>query len=259
MRAPAPPIVPALTSVSVLSSSKSNALNLPSPRAGSDGPLKIEIDRLPENGRLWLNGKTIDAPSDISFADFKGLSYDASGLAPGTVSVMSYTVSDPYNQKSRGVVAMEVVGASTAVASVDRGQNAAGVIEGARKFIATLDNFAITPEVGVGPAPIGFAPVPPAVGPDTDVAVSDAPENGALRLGDRVLTRGVRIALADLPKLAFEPKVGSDAQTGTFSIALVADATAGARISVTPELDLVRCRRRRAFRPARRGAGQTSK
>ena len=70
------------------------------------------------------------------------------------------------------------------------------------------------------------------------MSLARAPDNGLLWLNDRILTLGVRIALADVRSIAFEPKIGSDAERpGAFSLELVDDNSVQAHVSVKPELD----------------------
>ena len=239
VRAPAPPAAAPLTQATVASANGPEALDIPLPRAGSDAPMKIVIDRLPDKGRLLVEGKSVTGPVQLALDAFRTLAYDPSGLQPGAMSLMSYTASDPYGQASRGVVAISVVASTGQTRSVDvEAEARAKALEEARRYIVGLNGAERAAEIGIGPSPLGLQPVASPKAADIDVSLVRAPDNGLLWLGDRTLTPGVRIALADVHGLAFEPKIGSDAQrTGAFALALVGDPSAEAQVAVTPELD----------------------
>jgi Caspase domain len=112
VRAPAPPVVAPLTQLAMPTADEPEPLDIPLPRASSDAPLLIAIDRLPDKGCLLVGGKALTGPVQFGPDTFKTLAFEPSGLAPGTMSVMSYAASDPYNQMSRGVVAITVVAPS---------------------------------------------------------------------------------------------------------------------------------------------------
>ena len=234
VRAPAPPLAASLTQVTVASGGEPEALNIPLPRAGSDAPLKIAIDRLPNQGRLLVDGKPVTGTMQLKADEFRTLAYDPSGLQPGAMNLMSYVASDPYGQSSRGVVAINVVASTGQVRSVaaEASQAHDEALEEARRYMSELNRVERGAVVGIGPEPIGL-PFAPTKAAELDVSLARAPDNGLLRLGDRVLTPGVRVALADLHGLAFEPKVGSDAQpAGAFALALVGDPSVKAAVSV---------------------------
>jgi TPR repeat protein len=155
------------------------------------------------------------------------------------MSVMSYAVSDPYNQTSRGVVAITISAASSDTRPVyPEAQEHGRILDEARRYMAEVNGTRHSTEVGIGPAPVRLASFLSPKGSDIDVSLVRAPDDGLLWLHDRVLTSGVRVALADMSNVAFEPKIGSDVEhPGEFSFALVDDASAQAQVLVKPELD----------------------
>lgn len=239
VRAPAPPVAEPFTQVTIPKADKPEPLSVPLPRAGSNAPLSIAIDRLPDKGRLFVSGKPLTGPAHLSLDEFRTLAFDPSGLAQGTAGIVSYTALDPYGQVSRGVIVIAVVASSRETRPADtEAQAHAKLVEEARRYLTGLDGAQRSAEVGVGPAAIGFGAFSWPKGSDVDVSLARAPDNGLLWLNDRILTLGVRIALADVRSIAFEPKIGSDAERpGAFSLELVDDNSVQAHVSVKPELD----------------------
>ncbi len=236
---PTPPIATPLTQVAIQAGHEPVALDIPLPRAGSNAPMRIAVDRLPDKGRLFVRGKPLTKSAELDSAAFQTLAFDPSGLTPGATSIMSYAASDPYNQVSRGVVVMTVITPSdqNRPAYVEK-QEREKLLDEARRYLTEINGTRRSSEVGVGPASVSFASFPSPKGADVDVSLVRAPGNGLLWLHDRVLTSGARVALADMRSIAFEPKIGSDVErAGEFSFALVDDSSAQAQVSVKPELD----------------------
>jgi TPR repeat protein len=236
---PTPPIAVPLTQVAIQAGHEPVALDIPLPRAGSNAPMRIAVDRLPDKGHLLVRGKPLTESAQLDAAAFQTLAFDPSGLTPGDTSLMSYAASDPYNQVSRGIVVMTVVTPSdqNRPAYVEK-QEREKLLDEARRYLTELNGTRRSSEVGVGPASVSFASFPSPKGADIDVSLVRAPDNGLLWLRDHVLTSGVRVALADMRSIAFEPKIGSDVErAGEFSFALVDDSSAQAQVSVKPELD----------------------
>jgi TPR repeat protein len=238
VRAPAPPVVPPMVRIDAPDPSKPIALNLPAPLAETGGALRVRIDQLPEQGRLLLNGKPFDKSDALTVADLDKLSYDPAGAPRGAVRLMSYVVSDSFNQATRGVVAITIGADEKPDAAAAREAQRRAAQEAAEAYFKSLDHFSTSPIVGVGATPLGLAPAPAeAAEAGAQVAISAVPQNGALQLGDRPLRPGARLALVDLPQLAFEPKIGSDARADTISLVLASDTQARVGLSVAPKLD----------------------
>jgi TPR repeat protein len=238
VRAPAPPTVAPMIRIDAPDPTKPIALNLPAPLAETGGALRVQIDRLPEQGRLLLNGKPLERTAALTVADLDKLSYDPAGAPKGAIGLMSYVVSDSYNQASRGIVAITIGGEDKAGAAAARDEQRRAAVQAVEAYFKNLDHFAAAPAVGVGATTLGLAAAPAeAAEAGAQVAVDAAPQTGALRLGERVLTPGARLALADLSKLAFEPKIGADSHTDAIGLALAANPQLRVALSVTPTLD----------------------
>jgi TPR repeat protein len=90
----------------------------------------------------------------------------------------------------------------------------------------------------LGPQPLGLPAFAPAKGAQVDVSVTQAPQSGLLSLDGRVLTPGVRLALADVSRLAFEPAIASDAgRPNVFALTLAGDESAQAQVPVKSDLN----------------------
>ncbi|HLJ71503.1 MAG TPA: caspase family protein [Roseiarcus sp.] len=238
VRAPSPPAVPPMVRIDAPDPTRPIPLHLPEPLAETGGPLKVQIDHLPEQGRLLLNGKPLDKTAALTGADLDKLSYDPAGAPRGAVGLMSYVVSDSYNQATRGVVAITIGAEKSPDALEQREARRSAAAQAVEAYFKSLDHFAATPPVGVGPTPLGLAGAPAeAAEIGAQVAVAATPQDGALLLGQRTLTPGARMALADLPKLAFEPKVGADSHSDAISLKSLFEPQVQIALSVTPKLD----------------------
>ena len=69
------------------------------------------------------------------------------------------------------------------------------------------------------------------------MVVERAPALGVLRLGERTLSARQQFAFADLPKLDYQPAVGSDGRKDSFALALTGAKSATATVAVAPALD----------------------
>ena len=210
--APPPPVVPPLVRVSVPAGGGPVALRLPQPRGAPGDGVVVQIDRLPDQGRVLLNGKPIDPSEPIALSDLDRLSYDASGLPQGAAGVLSYTVSDKWRQSARGLAAITVEAPPVAAAAAAAAESARKSAEDAgRDWLRRFDGLKRRAAIGVGPVALGLDAAPPAAATETtSVVVAKAPEWGVLRLGDRGVTDGAHLALAELSKLAYQPPIGGE-------------------------------------------------
>ena len=71
-RAGAPAAEP-LTQIAIPKADEPAPLNVPLPRAGSDAPLKIVIEQLPDKGRLLVGGKQLTGPVQLGPDEFRTL------------------------------------------------------------------------------------------------------------------------------------------------------------------------------------------
>jgi TPR repeat protein len=239
VHAPPPPVAEPFTQVRIPKADQPEPLSVPPPRAGSDAALSIAIEGLPDKGRLFVSGKLLTGPVRLNLDEFRTLAFDPSGLGEGAMGIVSYSALDPYGQMARGVVVITVVASSGETRPADTEARArTKLLEEARHYVTGLEGAQRSAEVGVGPAPIGLMAFSSPKGSGIDVSLARVPDNGLLWLNDRVLTPGVRIALADVRGIAFEPKIGSDVEhPGVFALALVADDSAQAQVLVKPVLD----------------------
>ncbi len=220
VRAPAPPAVPPMVRIDVPSDDKPIALNLPAPRQEADADLVVTIDRLPEQGRILLDGKPLENEAALKGADLNRLSFDATGMSRGAVGLMSYVVSDPWKQTTRGIVAITVGAepADAAAAEQARQEARRKALDAAREYLKSANQTETMATIGVGPFRLGLAAP---LDDGLQVELKSTSDAGALRIGDRALTSGSRFALSDMSKLAFEPKVGSEGQHAQFDLALI--------------------------------------
>ncbi len=228
--APPAPKVAAMVRVSAAPGERAT-LRLPAPTRSSDEGLAIHIDQPPDRGRLLLDGKPLDAAQGLSAADFQRLTFDASGLAPGVVSLMTYSVTDRWAQSAHGMAAIAVEAA--AVASAPKATPDAAVAAGAA--LSRLNARSLVATVAVGP--MGLRLDAGTVEGAPAVVVARAPASGVLRLGDRTLSARQQFAFADLARLQYQPTIGSEGQKDAFSLSLATPKSTVATISVSAALD----------------------
>ncbi len=88
VRAPSPPAVPPMVRIDASDPTRPIPMHLPEPLAENGGPLKVQIDRLPEQGRLLLNDRPLDKTAALTAADLDKLSYDPAGGGGGAAGVL---------------------------------------------------------------------------------------------------------------------------------------------------------------------------
>src|SRR5206468_10869541 len=91
------------------------------------------------------------------------------------------------------------------------------------------------PAVAVGPVNLRLDAKPLEDAPA--VVLERAPALGVLHVGDRTLSARQQFAFADLPKLDYQPAIGSDGRKDSFALALAGTKTAAATVTVAPALD----------------------
>ena len=204
------------------------ALNIPAPTRSSDDGLSIRIDAPPDHGRLWLDGKPVPA-RDLSMEEFARLTFDATGVSPGAIALMTYSVTDKWAQTARGVAAITVDNARPAASPPrDFASEAAAAL-------GRLANRGAAPTVAVGPVNLRLDAS--AVEGAPAVVVERAPALGVLRLGDRTLGARQQFAFADLAKLDYQPTVGSEGRKDSFALTLAGAKKAMATVALSPMLD----------------------
>jgi len=152
---------------------------------------------------------------------------------------MGYSVSDPWRQTTRGMVAIAVGADAGSAAATPPLQKARDKnLDAAGAYLKTLDSASAKPTIGVGAVVAGIAgPLDPQFDANLQAELASAPQIGALRIGDRVLTPGSRFALVDAPKLSFEPKVGSEGRAEKAVLTLVGAPDQTAALTIAPALD----------------------
>jgi TPR repeat protein len=238
VRAPAPPEVDPMVRIDVGSQSKPIALNIPAPHAETSEPLKVQIDRLPDKGRLLLDGKPLKQSDTLTVADLDRLLFDPAGAPKGAIGLLSYVVSDPWNQSTRGVIAIAIGSGSDSGGQQAEAEQRQKAQDAARDYFKSLDRFEGQATIGVGPAPIKLAAAPAGQSDaGLQVELASASDVGSLYLGDRLLTAGSRLNLTDVSKLAFAPKVGAEDRTASIALTLVATPPDKVNVSISPIVD----------------------
>jgi TPR repeat protein len=239
MPAPPAPSVPAMVRVSVPVGEAPSAIKLPRPQRASDDGLIVRIEQMPDQGKLLLDGKPFDTIRVLSAEDLDHLSFDAKGLAQGAIGLVTFVVADKWQQTARGVVAVTVDAAPAASAASQAQDNARrSALASARDWFRSLDQGERSTPIGVGPVLLGLSG-PPALAADSAPAVliAKAPDAGVLKLGDRSVTRGQQIAVADLPNLAYQPPVGGEGHKDKIGLELAGIADTRISLALAPTLD----------------------
>jgi TPR repeat protein len=239
MQAPPAPSVPAMVRVSVPVGESPSILKLPRPQRASDDGFVVRIEQLPDQGKLLLDGKLLDSTRALAPEDLNHLSFDARGLAQGAIELVTYNVSDKWQQTARGVVAITVEAAPAATAASEAQDNArSSALASARAWFRTLDRLERSTPIGVGPVLLALDGPPPFAADNAQaILVAKTPDAGVLKLGDRAVTRGQQIALADLPKLAYQPAVGGEGLKDKIALELAGIPDSRISVAVAPALD----------------------
>jgi TPR repeat protein len=205
-------------------------LRIPEPSRSSDDGLAIRIEQGPDQGRLLLDGRPLDAAQPLSVAEFERLSFDATGLKADAIGLLTYSVTDRWAQSTRGVLAVTVDARPVAPAAPHRDSEAEAVAA-----LSRLDNRSAGPTVAVGPVDLRLDAGSVEGAPE--VVVERAPALGVLRLGERTLSARQQFAFAELARLAYQPTVGSENRKDTFVLGLAGAQKSAATVVVAPELD----------------------
>jgi TPR repeat protein len=236
VKAPPPPVVTPFLRVNA-SSGAPVAVNIPAPKTTTNEPLKIQIDRPPDQGRLLLNGKEIDPTAPLSAADLDKLTFDPAGAPNGAIGLWSYVVSDPWSQSTRGVVAVAIGPGDSPAARRDDEQAKSAALATSRRYFIGLDHFRGHAMIGVGAVPIGLA-APSTSGLDLSLQaeVTSGTEIGSLSVDGRTLTVGSRLALEEMPRVAFFPKIDSADRQGVVSLVLLDTPREQISLAISPDV-----------------------
>lgn len=217
------------------------AIDLPAPQSPSGSPLTISFDRTPERGRLMLGEQPLQPGRALQVSDLAHLRYDANGIPPGHVELITYTVSDKWKQSVQGAIAIAVSEPVVRSAAANKGTKAPRTPDPASPRVAEAPKAApqpaqpkITPpktgeahaylarlakaqasaDIGIGPVGLGLAAPAGVERAETlTVTFTEVPSSGGLFAGTKRIETGTVLALSELPKLAFEPKIGTQGQS----------------------------------------------
>lgn len=232
--APPAPSVLAMQQVSVQAGADAAALPISPPHSETGSSLLVTLNQVPQLGKLVLDGRLLEQGAELDAQSLPRLAYDATGISPGTVGLIGYTVKDSIGQSTQGVVAITVVeDAGAAVAEAERKEE-----ERRAALAGYLGNLSrdIPAVIGVGPVAAHLAAVPELLKSET-VKVTALPEKGIVKAGDRVIGLGHILELAEIPRLSYEPQIGTDGQSYTLAVSPGGEDAASARVTFKPVLD----------------------
>lgn len=207
----------------VTSGSRAAPVDLPAPRSPSGAPLTVTFDRLPDQGRLLVDGRPVEAGRPIPVARLGRLAFDAAAAPVGNVELLTYTVTDPWRQASQGAIAVTIAAAPEAQRSGGGREpaRAAPRHPQAHAYLAGLQRHAPEATIGVGPVSLRLAEARlPADAAALAVTFDEVPATGMLRAGERVIETGSTLPLGELTSLSFEPQIGSQGRPQPIRLAL---------------------------------------
>ena len=232
--APPPPSVEPMQQVNVPEGAAATKLTIAPPHDETGSALLVTLNQLPKTGKLSFDGKPIEQGAKMPAAALTALTYDASGVAAGTVGLIGYTVSDPYGQATQGVVAITVsADAGAKIAQLEQEKQTRLADAGA--YLKTLPRD-VTATIGVGPVKAGLPEVPETAAEMT-FKVAALPDKGTLRAGDRVIGLGHVLEASDIPALSYEPQIGSENQPFALTLQAANDDLQPATVTFKPTLD----------------------
>lgn len=237
---PGMPSTTAVHRLTVTSGSRAAPVDLPAPRSPSGAPLTVTFDRLPDQGRLLIDGRPLEAGRPIQVARLGRLAFDTGSAPAGHVELLTYTVTDPWRQTSQGAIAVTI-------ATAPETQRSGGTAQPARPaprhpeahaYLAALQRLTPDAVIGVGPVPLRLTePRLPAEATVLAVTFDEVPATGMLRAGDRVVETGSTLPLGELQSLAFEPQIGSQGTRQAIRLTLdTGDKRTTAGLSVRPAI-----------------------
>lgn len=232
--APHAPVVEPIQQVSVQAGTAAAGLHILPPRDEIGSDLAVTINQVPRAGTLRLDGKPLEPGAKMGGASLARLSYDATGVASGTISLIGYTVTDDVGQTAQGIVAITMVEDAGAKLSEEKRRQEEQ--QAAADYLGSLSRD-VSPTIGVGPVPIGL-PTAPEAAKGLTVKVAAMPDKGILRASDRVIGPGHILDATDMPLLSYEPQIGSDGTSYSLTLSAADDDNVSATVVFKPELDL---------------------
>jgi len=221
-------------------------VGIPEPQTYQEADLKVSFDLLPEQGQILLDGAPVAVAEPYPSSALGRIAYRSEGAAPGFVGILGYTVSNRFEQSSRGLVALTVTEATVAQAGVRDTKTgptrSAEADDGAvmERFAKRLAAHKARVPIGVGPVPLGFPAFEAPTGAGEPIVSVDAiPPKGVLRLDGKTVLAGARIGASSLARLAYEPQIGTQAQAFSLTLGLptaAARAPLAAKVAVEPVL-----------------------
>mgnify|MGYP002401467533 CR=1 FL=1 len=221
-------------------------VGIPEPQTYQEADLKVSFDLLPEQGQVLLDGAPVATAQAYPSSALGRIVYRSEGVAPGFVGILGYTVSNRFEQSSRGLVALTVTDA--AVAQAGARDAAPGPTRSAEsddgvvmeRFAKRIAAHKARVPIGVGPVPLALPAFDGGAGASEPIVSVDAiPPKGVLRLDGKTVLAGARIGASNIARLTYEPQIGTQAQA--YSVALGLPTVAGraplaAKIAVEPVL-----------------------
>ncbi len=230
---PAPKVEP-MQQVSLQAGAAGGSLSIVPPHDETGAKLAVTLNQVPQAGKLSLDGKPLAQGAEIDAASLPRLSYDATGVAAGTVELIGYTVKDTFGQTAQGVVAITLMqDAGAALAEEKRRQEEEQAAASA--YLGSLSRDIPAP-IGVGPVPADLPAAPETVA-KLALKVTALPEKGILRVGDRVIGPGHMLEAGEVARLSYEPQIGTDGAAFALTLAAAGEGVAPATVTFKPALD----------------------
>lgn len=235
-RAPPPPVVTPMLKVEA-SAGEAAPLDLPTPRQTGGAGLRIRIDRAPETGALVLAGRKLTSGDIVSAREFETLVYDPQGAAPGAIELIGYAALDAFGQSTQGVAAIAVGAGEAGKARLARAraedeQRRAA----AAAWLRSYDGQVRVAMIGRSATPLGLTAPQGAALISQDLEIAATPDFGRVLVGERPVAAGQRIALAEVPQLAFQAPIGSERRSGRITLKAPGTQVVAA-LEVKPTLD----------------------
>jgi TPR repeat protein len=213
-------------------------LGLVAARQPEGGEVRVNIETAPRQGVLELDGRTLAAGGAFTGADLARLAYRPEDQGRAVADAFSFNIRDDFGNQGTGFVTVALEAAADEVAVASRPTPS---LDLGRVVASATSTLGLGPNLKVaGPSLVAGDNAG-----QSWVRLITAPSGGLLKIGDRPLDRGRSMTLAELPKLAFLPSIGSNGQVSDAVFQVEAPNAGEIRLRIQVDIDA--CDRLAAF------------
>ncbi len=228
MAAKQDPVVTKLHQVTVANSPAPGRVNAPAPYHPDGGNLKVTLLATPDKGRLQLDGTQLETGASFDTEAFARLRYDASGVSPGTVTLVNYRADDQWGNSADGVIVISVKPDADTTTTQSAAPSETADAGDGRKLAAVTSQLAdhfergASAPIGVGPVGFGPAKISEQLNGGRIVALR-VPSKGTLQVADRTLADGQSFTMEDLSNASYLPAINTQGETEQAVFAVISE------------------------------------